>query len=185
MAEVLPLSRRTFAAALLLAGAVLVAREAATLALPSPVAFSGLPTADSVVVDKSERRLHLLRDGVPFRSYPVAFGANPKGHKEREGDQRTPEGRYLLDWRNSNSRFYKSIHVSYPNARDIAFANAMGMDSGGMIMVHGLPNWNLGGWADFFFENRNWTNGCIAVKNHQMDEIWQAVRPNTPIEIVP
>lgn len=151
----------------------------------SPVYIPDLPEADSVLVDKTARRLYLIKEGVPYRSYKASFGANPRGHKEQEGDQRTPEGHYLLDWRNPESRFYKSIHVSYPNEEDRRRAAALGVDPGGLIMIHGMPNWNVSGWADWFFEGRNWTNGCIAVKNAEMDEIWQAVRPDTPIEIRP
>lgn len=146
---------------------------------------STLPHADLVVVDKSDRKLFLIRGDEPFRSYPIALGANPEGHKAREGDERTPEGRYWLDWRNENSRFYKSIHVSYPNRYDLQAAHSRGHSPGGMIMIHGQPNRVSPEDFDLFLSGRDWTDGCIAVDNAVMDEIWQAVSNGTPIEIRP
>lgn len=143
----------------------------------------GLPVADSVLVDKSEQKLYLLKAGHPFREYQIILGKNPKGHKRKKGDERTPEGRYVLDWRNPDSNFYKSIHISYPSARDLASAKARGVNPGGMIMIHGFPN-NMD-WAKAILKDWNWTDGCIAVSNQEMDEIWLAVRDGTPIEIVP
>lgn len=138
--------------------------------------------ADSVLVDKSEARLYLIRDGVPFREYHVAFGANPKGHKREEGDERTPEGKYTLDYKKDDSAFYKAIHISYPNENDTRLAEARGVSPGGFIMIHGQKN-GLG-WLSIISQRFNWTNGCIAVKNREMDEIWQSVDAGTPIEIV-
>jgi murein L,D-transpeptidase YafK len=147
--------------------------------LPSPVsAFN--PQVDQVVVVKSERKLYLKSSGVIVRHYPVALGPVPWGHKEREGDERTPEGRYILDYKNAESRFYKSIRVSYPNRRDRERAQALGVDPGGNIMIHGQPEPPQPG-AELF----NWTDGCIAVSNEHMDEIWQLVTVGTPIEILP
>jgi murein L,D-transpeptidase YafK len=91
-------------------------------------------------VDKAERRLELIGDGTVLRSYSIALGGDPIGHKHQEGDQRTPEGRYVLDWRNPNSIAHRSIHISYPNADDLAAAKARNVDAGGMIMIHGQPN---------------------------------------------
>lgn len=142
-----------------------------------------LPEADSVLVRKAERKLFLLRDGRPYREYRVAFGANPVGHKEREGDERTPEGDYVLDWRNPESAFHLSLHVSYPNARDQARAAARGEDPGGMIMIHGQRN-GLG-WLGNLAQRWNWTDGCVAVSNVAMEEIWRAVPNGTPITIDP
>ena len=101
---------------------------------------SGFPTVDRVVVDKSERKLHLIMDGEPYRTFDIALGIRPVGDKKYEGDFRTPEGTYRLDARNPNSEFFLSIHVSYPNGQDIREARAMGVDPGGAIMIHGLPN---------------------------------------------
>ena len=142
-----------------------------------------IPRADLVVVDKSTMRLYLMRQGKPFREYAIALGAHPRGHKQQQGDERTPEGRYILDYKNSHSRFYKSIHISYPNARDRARARARGVNPGGDIMIHGQKNglqW-LGPVTQLF----NWTDGCIAVSNRAMDEIWAAVPVGTPILIKP
>jgi murein L,D-transpeptidase YafK len=140
---------------------------------------------DSVLVRKSERKLELINDGEVYREYKISLGDAPVGHKFREGDERTPEGDYILDWRNPNSSFHKSIHVSYPNARDRAFARAMGFNPGGMIMIHGRPNWLTSPAVAREYDNKDWTNGCIAVKNHEMDEIWRLVRDGTPIRILP
>jgi murein L,D-transpeptidase YafK len=134
--------------------------------------------ADEVLVDKSDRQLQLLRDGAVIATFPVALGFAPDGHKTQQGDGRTPEGRYVLDWRNPKSRFYLSLHVSYPNAADKAQAAARGVSPGGDIFIHGTP-WlaTVTGW--------NWTLGCIAVSNVDMDAIWASVADGTPIEIRP
>ena len=139
--------------------------------------------ADLVLVFKGERRMELRRDGRAIRSYRISLGANPRGHKVQEGDERTPEGLYSLDWRNPKSSYYKSLHVSYPNEQDRDHAFRLGVDPGGMIMVHGLPNWYRPGLADWLFLGRDWTNGCIAVTNDEMEEIWHAVDDGTPIMI--
>lgn len=152
--------------------------------MPPEKAASDLPlTINKVLVRKSERRLFLMDDDQVVRSYRISLGDNPEGHKLYEGDQRTPEGDYQLDWRNSNSDFYKSIHISYPNARDRELASAWGLDPGGSIMIHGLPN-EAGDMA-FAYSGLDWTNGCIAVTNEEMDEIWQLVADGTPIRILP
>lgn len=134
--------------------------------------------ADSVLVDKSERRLDLLRAGAVIASFPVMLGFNPDGHKTREGDGRTPEGDYVLDWRNPQSRFYLSLHVSYPNPADREQAAVRGVSPGGDIFIHGTPGWyaTIGG---------DWTLGCIAVSNGDMDTIWKSVADGTPITIQP
>jgi murein L,D-transpeptidase YafK len=139
--------------------------------------------ADQVVVYKSKRQLQLLRAGKVLRTYRIALGDNPVGHKRQEGDEKTPEGAYVLDWRNPNSRYYKSIHISYPNAQDRAQARRRGVSPGGDIMIHGrngpivLPD---GTW-----KWKDWTNGCMAVTNAEMDEIWKLVKNGTPIQIHP
>jgi murein L,D-transpeptidase YafK len=138
-------------------------------------------TADGVLVDKSEERLYLLKDGAVIAEYAVAFGANPEGHKQQEGDERTPEGHYTLDFKKADSAFYKAIHISYPNDADKQSAAERGVDPGGAIMIHGQRNWL--GWLSFITQRFNWTDGCIAVTNSEMDEIWQMVSVPTPIEI--
>jgi murein L,D-transpeptidase YafK len=132
--------------------------------------------ATRVHVDKSDRALTLFRNDTPIASYRVKLGANPRGHKQAEGDERTPEGRYVLDYKNPNSRFHLSIHVSYPNESDRAAARAVGRDPGGEIMIHGGNRWWRFG---------NWTDGCIAVTDEEMEEIWRLVSPGTPIQIDP
>lgn len=139
--------------------------------------------ADRVVVKKSEARLYLERNGKAFASFHAAFGGRPAGHKQQEGDERTPEGRYVLDSKNAKSAYYKAIHISYPNAHDIASAKARGVAPGGLIMVHGQKNGF--GWLATLAQQFNWTDGCIAVSNKDMDIIWQTVDVGTPIEILP
>lgn len=148
-----------------------------------PVWADTTRSADMVVVDKSERRLYLYQGHKILRSYRIALGKNPVGPKRRQGDNRTPEGRYTLDHRNPQSRFYRAIHISYPNERDLLGATARGVHPGGNIMIHGVPNKYADG-KDFFVRH-DWTDGCIAVTNEDMYEIWQLVADNTPIEIYP
>jgi len=138
-------------------------------------------TADSVLVDKSDEKLYLLKDGRVLAEYSVSFGARPKGHKEQEGDERTPEGNYVLDYKKEDSSFYRAIHISYPNEEDRRSAAERGVDPGGAIMIHGQRNWL--GWLSFITQRFNWTDGCIAVTNGEMDEIWDSVPVDTPIEI--
>ena len=139
---------------------------------------------DQVLVNKSELRLYLLSQGEVVRAYDISLGDNPSGHKVRQGDERTPEGDYVLDFRNENSRFYKSIRISYPNEADIRRAERGRYDPGGDIFIHGLPNRFSARTADF--SGTNWTDGCIAVNdNEQMEEIWRLVELGTPIRILP
>lgn len=139
--------------------------------------------ADRVLVLKSQRRLQLYRGDDLLREYPIALGFAPIGAKEREGDGRTPEGRYVIDYRNPNSRFYRSLHISYPTATETAQAKARGVSPGGAIMIHGLRN-DAGFWGRLH-RWRDWTAGCIAVTDAEMAEIWRAVPDGTPIEIRP
>lgn len=139
--------------------------------------------ADQVIVVKSLRTLTLLSNGKILRTYKVALGGSPVGAKEQQGDHKTPEGQYILDRRNAKSRFYKAIHVSYPNEQDKKRASERGVSPGGDIMVHGLPNGF--GWLGATHRARDWTDGCIAVTNAEMDEIWELVPDGTPIEIRP
>jgi murein L,D-transpeptidase YafK len=139
--------------------------------------------ADLVVVEKRARTLTLYRGGAALRSYRVSLGARPEGHKEREGDERTPEGRYVLDARKENSAFHRALHVSYPDPDDAARAAARGESPGGAIMVHGLPD--RAPFVGRLHRLADWTDGCIAVTNREMDEIWRAVPVGTPIEIRP
>ena len=153
------------------------------LLLIMPVAALAVPRADLVMVKKSINRLYLIRGGKIFRTYHIVLGSHPKGPKQRQGDGRTPEGRYILDYKNAHSRFYKSIHISYPNKADRERGREAHVNPGGSIMIHGQKNgWE---WASFIVQHFNWTDGCIAVTNRDMDEIWEAVKVGTPIEIRP
>lgn len=139
--------------------------------------------ADLIRVDKSERQMQLLRDDKVIARYKISLGANPEGHKSQEGDERTPEGRYTIDWRNPKSGYFLSMHISYPNESDKELANVAGYSPGGMIMIHGQPN----SYASVapVLQGFDWTNGCIAVTNAEMKQIWNAVSNGTPIEINP
>lgn len=142
--------------------------------------------ADKVIVDKSERTIKLYNKGQVIREYSgFELGDRPRGHKIRQGDERTPEGTYTIDWRNPRSSFHKSLHISYPNETDRAVARFLGVDPGGMIMIHGRPSWLTSQALEKEYDRSDWTNGCIAVKNHEMDEIWRMVRDGTPITIRP
>ena len=139
--------------------------------------------ADRVIVQKSKRTLELLRDGKAFASFPIALGREPSGPKQQQGDGRTPEGLYRIDWRSMQSRYTRALHISYPEERDRERAQAIGVDPGGAIFIHGLP-------ADYgpfdppvWF--RDWTEGCISVGNAAIVKIWDMVPDGTPIEILP
>lgn len=135
-----------------------------------------------VYVKKSERIMQLLdKDGDVVKQYHIALGDNPQGHKQQEGDERTPEGTYVLDYKNENSIAYRSIHISYPNVQDKANAQKLGVSPGGAIMIHGQMN----GYEKYTAINqkRNWTDGCVAVTNEEMDEIMDFVKVGTPIKI--
>lgn len=139
--------------------------------------------ADRIVVLKSQRRLELSDGGELIRTYRIALGREPVGAKRQEGDLRTPEGRYVIDYRNENSAFHRALHISYPRPHEVAAARARGVAPGGLIMIHGLPN-------DAPFLGRlhrfaDWTLGCIAVTNDEIEEIWRVVPDGTPIEIRP
>ncbi|MCP4583976.1 MAG: L,D-transpeptidase family protein [candidate division Zixibacteria bacterium] len=127
--------------------------------------------------------MRLLYDGKTLREYQIALGDNPEGHKQFEGDERTPEGTYSLDYRNPNSEFHLSYHISYPNADDRRTAELAARDSGGNIMVHGIRNGF--GWIGCLHRFTDWTDGCIAIKNQEMTEFWQVVPVGTSIEINP
>ena len=137
---------------------------------------------DKVYVDKSERVLKLLSNDKVIKIYHIALGDSPVGHKRQEGDERTPTGSYKLDYKNENSSYYRSIHVSYPNAADKAQAKKRGVSPGGDIMIHGQKN-GFGHLAALT-QKRDWTDGCIAVTDNEMDEIMAVYKAGMPIEIV-
>jgi murein L,D-transpeptidase YafK len=151
----------------------------------SPGAEQGVPTerADSLLIVKSEHRLYVMRDGQPLRSYPIALGLSPVGPKRQEYDFRTPEGRYVIDARRPNSRYFRALHVSYPNADDRKQAAERHVPPGGDIMIHGLPNVLHRPLA--YYQTQDWTNGCIALSNDDLLEVWAMVRERIPVEIRP
>jgi murein L,D-transpeptidase YafK len=161
---------------------VMLALLTMLLATAAP-AKATLPQVDKVVVVKKEQLLMLLKNGEILKSYKVALGRQPVGRKSQAGDGKTPEGTYVLDYRNEQSRFYRSLHISYPNGADVARARRNGVSPGSDIMIHGLPK----GFEDLadFHTALNWTKGCIAVSNEEIDEIWHLVPNGTPIEIRP
>lgn len=171
-------------ASLCLAGGVFFA-----LSLSVPTAQAKPPPlapmaerADFVAVDKSDRELLLFRDGKVIRRYQVSLGFAPDGDKEREGDGKTPEGRYTIDYRNPNSSYHLSLHISYPDAADKRDAAARGDDPGGEIFIHGGPQRGI---PDVAWRGRDWTLGCVSVTNAEMSEIWSLVPDGTVIDIKP
>jgi murein L,D-transpeptidase YafK len=138
---------------------------------------------DRIVVIKGQHQMMLMQQDQIVKTYRVSLGRGSVAPKTREGDHRTPEGTYIIDWRNPQSRFHRSLHVSYPNSKDRQRARDLGVAPGGDIMIHGLHH-RLG-WMGRFHRWVDWTDGCIAVTNSEMDQIWNAVPENTPIEIRP
>jgi len=157
---------------------------AAVLSLSAQkVAAADFPVADKVVVEKSARKLHLLQNNKVFRSFDIALGLVPEGDKEEEGDFKTPEGDYFLDSRNPNSDYFLSIRISYPNQKDLEEAKRRGVSAGGQIMIHGQPN--VPTYSEAYYKLEDWTNGCIAVSNSDMIDIWLMTPNKVPIEIEP
>jgi len=148
-----------------------------------PSTAETLPVVDRVVVHKGERRLMLMHGGNVVRSYHVQLGLSPVGQKERSGDFRTPEGSYRLERRNARSEYFLSIQVSYPNEGDLRRARAHHWQTGGSIMIHGLPNYLK--HDPEYYESHDWTDGCIALSNADMTEIWMLIPDDVPIDILP
>lgn len=149
-----------------------------------PALLPATQRADLIVINKSERTLTLMRQGVQLASYHVSLGKKANaGPKQREGDKKTPQGHYFIDSRNSHSRFSLSLHISYPNKKDIKAAKEAGYPPGENIMIHGMPNgWE---WLSPLLQRIDWTAGCIAVTNTEMREIWSHVPTGTPVDIEP
>jgi len=139
-------------------------------------------TADKVLIEKSKRRLTLLNKNTPLKIYEISLGKEPIGKKTEEGDGRTPEGVYSIDRRKLKSSYHRALHVSYPNQDDTAQAKARDVSPGGDIMIHGLPNGI--GFIGKLHTKRDWTLGCIAVTNLEIEEIWRAAPDGTIVEIV-
>jgi lipoprotein-anchoring transpeptidase ErfK/SrfK len=145
--------------------------------------LSPFGVADWILVEKKARRLTLFRNHKPFKSYDIALGRQPEGPKRFQGDNKTPEGRYRIDSRKKNSDYYRALHISYPNSDDAAYATKQKRSAGGDIMIHGLPK-GMGSLGPFH-RLRDWTAGCIAVTNTEIEELWRAIPDGTPIEIRP
>jgi murein L,D-transpeptidase YafK len=166
------LTRRT---ALALTGVALLA---GCTGQPTAPAISSRARADHIFVGKSSRSMYLMRNGTAFRKYRVALGFAPEGHKTRSSDGRTPEGQYWIDRRNPRSEFFLSLGISYPSATDLARAQLLGVDPGGNIFIHGEPN------NGRVARGTDWTAGCIAVTNAEMEEVWATVPTGIPITIL-
>ena len=153
------------------------------LAMSPILQASEFPVADKVVVEKEKRKLHLIKGDEIFRSFDIALGISPVGDKLSEGDLKTPEGIYMLDKRNPDSDFFLSIHISYPNSGDRREARAKGVFPGGQIMIHGQPNEPT--YSAAYYKKQDWTNGCIAVSNSDMIDIWLMTPNDIAIDIRP
>ncbi len=169
----------------------LILAATALLALAALLAWANRPypalpegvRIDKIVVHKADRRMVLLERGRPVATYPISLGGQPVGPKQREGDERTPEGLYVIDYHKPDSAFHRSLHISYPNRADAERAHAAGEDPGGLIMIHGLP-------PPLSFVGRlhrllDWTNGCVAVTNADIEQIYGVVADGTPVELLP
>lgn len=161
-----------------------IAISAALLAISASANIVSAPPepVDKVLIEKAAHRLTLLSRGKPVRTYQVALG-RASGPKERKGDRRTPEGLYQIDSRKADSSFHRALHITYPNAADQARARALGVDPGGDIMIHGIRN-GLG-WLGSLHRKIDWTQGCIAVTDVEIEEIWSMVNDGTPVEMRP
>ena len=138
---------------------------------------------DRILVEKSARRLSIFANGHKLKTYRVALGRNPVGRKEQEGDMKTPEGIYTIDYRNPQSDYHLALHVSYPSDEDTARAAERGVNAGFDIMIHGIQNG--GGWIGAFHRRRDWTAGCIALTDEEIEELWRVTPDGTTIDIRP
>jgi murein L,D-transpeptidase YafK len=136
-----------------------------------------------VIVEKGKRLMHLMRGGKTLKTYYVALGQQPRGHKRKRGDQRTPEGVYAIDLRRPESRFNLALRISYPGPGDRQYAALHGVDPGGDIFIHGEPTGGVN--PARLADGPDWTDGCIAVTNAEIEEIWSLVDLGTPVEIRP
>jgi hypothetical protein len=160
-----------------------VVPSALGMATPTLGPGGPVPLADSIVIEKKARRLTLYHQGRPLRSYIVALGANPVGDKRFAGDRRTPEGLFFIDYKHEKSDYHLALHISYPDSAHRARADAMGMSPGGDIMIHGLRNGS--GASGAFHRTVDWTDGCIALTDEEIEGMWSAVNVGTPVEIKP
>jgi murein L,D-transpeptidase YafK len=151
---------------------------------PSPArSMPNAARANTILIVKHERRLYLLRDDYPLRSYRIALGLSPTGAKERQWDFRTPEGSYVIDFRQEHSHYFKALHISYPSAEDLRRSSALHSRAGGSIFIHGEPNRPTKPVS--YYKTRDWTNGCIALSNEDLQDVWDMTEGPTRVEIVP
>ena len=155
----------------------------AVAVLSTSLRLFGVSHADRIIVRKKERTMDLMRGGQVIKTYKIALGGNPIGPKTRQGDHRTPEGVYVIDRRNPQSQFHRSLHISYPNAANRQRAGKLGASPGGDIFIHGLPNGY--GFVGAGHRAHDWTDGCIAVTDQEIEEIWKLVENGTSVEIRP
>ena len=153
------------------------------LAFYGPPPARSTQRADAILIVKHERTLYLLRDRVPLRSYRIALGLSPTGAKEHRWDFRTPEGSYIIDFRLEHSHYFKSLHISYPSPADLKRSSALHLPAGGDIYIHGEPNKPTK--PDSYYKTRDWTNGCIALSDEDLQDLWELTAGQTPVEIVP
>ena len=139
--------------------------------------------ADAILIVKHERKLYLLHDKYPLRSYRIALGLSPTGPKEHQWDFRTPEGSYIIDFRLEHSHYFKALHISYPSPADLKRSSALHRPPGGDIFIHGEPN--RPDKPTSYYKSRDWTNGCIALSDEDLQELWELTADRTPVEIVP
>jgi murein L,D-transpeptidase YafK len=138
---------------------------------------------DHIIVKKSERKMYLYKDGEVKGAIPISLGKNPIGHKLEQGDNRTPEGEFFIHRKLCSPKYYRSLCISYPRPEDIESAKQRGVNPGGAITIHAQPKWNADGSQDAYTLSQNWTQGCVAVTNSVMEELWYAVREGVPVTI--
>jgi murein L,D-transpeptidase YafK len=139
--------------------------------------------ADSILIVKHERKLYLMHDNQPLRSYRIALGLSPTGAKDHRWDFRTPEGHYVIDFRQQHSHYFKALHISYPSADDLKRSAALHLPAGGDIFIHGEPN--RPSKPDSYYRTRDWTNGCVALSDEDLQDVWDLTVGPTPVDIVP
>jgi murein L,D-transpeptidase YafK len=145
--------------------------------------YTGKGDIDRILVVKKDRKMYLLKDGKVQSTIPVSLGKNPRGQKQQQGDNRTPEGEFFIHRKLCSPKYYRSLCISYPRPSDTARARARGVNPGGAVTIHAQPKWNADGKGDSYTLARNWTQGCVAVTNDAMEELWYAVREGVPITI--
>lgn len=145
--------------------------------------FKSEESIDHIVVEKAERRMYLYKENKVKGVIPVSLGKNPVGHKQQQGDNRTPEGEFFIHRKLCSPKYYRSLCISYPRPEDMESAKKRGVNPGGAITIHAQPKWNADGKQDAYTLSQNWTQGCVAVTNSVMEELWYAVREGVPVTI--